>query len=605
MMVPASAGADPELARRIETTLRRNFGLRRLREGQETVITRVLQGQATLAIMPTGAGKSLCYQLPAVLLAGRTLVVSPLIALMNDQCENLNRLGIAAVQLNSSLDAATLQAAEQAVADGSARIVLTTPERLADAHFAALLKRHPVSLLVVDEAHCISQWGHDFRPAFLEIAPALRQLAHPTVLALTATATESVMDDIRAQLGIGRSGIVNTGAYRANLHYQVEQVSREEDKLEKALALVRATPGCGLVYAATVKAAEAVYQALHGAGESVGRYHGKLTGAERHAAQEAFMDGDVRVMVATNAFGLGINKPDIRFVLHYQMPAGLDAYYQESGRAGRDGQEACCTLLFLRSDKAVQQFFMSGRYPDSDDVLALYQALQQEPPGESGESDGGPGWPLSRLKGRLGRAQNKLKVAASLLRRQRIVGQYPGGNLYLIKKNLQPPALQALVTAYRDKREQDQETLEKMVFYAQAGQCRWQLLLAYLQEQADFTHCGSCDNCRRIAVVQAELAAQARQPAEPALALAGQAAQAVAQGDPSLTFSPAGASATPPAPPIFKPDDTVKVKRYGQGRVVAADALSVTVEFEPGCQRSFHAAYVQGVRPRLARGKAR
>ncbi len=224
--------------------------------------------------MPTGAGKSLCYQLPALLLPGITLVVSPLIALMKDQCDKLGELGIAAVQLNSALSAAEIAAAEQAIAEGRARIVFTTPERLADADFIAALSAHPVSLLVVDEAHCVSQWGHDFRPAFLEIGSATGPLGHPNILALTATATPAVIDDIAQQLGVDRFEVVSTGIYRPNLHYRVEQVTREDDKLARTVELVGQLEGAGIVYAATVKAVEAVYAALLEAGESVARYHG-------------------------------------------------------------------------------------------------------------------------------------------------------------------------------------------------------------------------------------------------------------------------------------------------------------------------------------------
>ncbi|MDB5849084.1 MAG: recombinase RecQ [Rhodoferax sp.] len=579
------------LDRRIRGTLVKSFGLKHLREGQRAVIDRVLGGQNTLAIMPTGAGKSLCYQLPALLLPGKTVVVSPLIALMKDQCESLCARGVAAVQANSAIDAQALHAAEAAIADGSARIVLTTPERLADADFMALLQQHPTSLLVVDEAHCISQWGHDFRPAFLDIAPAHRKLGKPTVLALTATATEGVTADIRDQLGIAKSGVVNTGAYRPNLHYRVEQVAREEDKLARVRALVRDAEGSGLVYTATVKAAEAVFEALVAAGESVQRYHGKLGAAERRAAQDAFMEGRVRVMVATNAFGLGIDKPDIRFVLHYQMPAGLDAYYQESGRAGRDGLDATCTLLFLRSDKAVQQFFMSGRYPGVDDVDALYRALQHGPEGLPGWTLA-DGWPLAELQKTLQRPLNKLKVAASLLRRQRVAGVNRQGHLTLLKKQIDDAGLAALLAAYQHKREQDRESLESMVFYAQTGQCRWQVLLGHLQEHEAFSQCGRCDNCLRIAALQSELVARATETVQ-GLGQQADAAMAPTGGaQPEVT---AGERA------VFKPDDTVKVKRYGVGRVVAADSASVTVAFEAGPKRSFHPDYVQRVVPRAAR----
>ncbi|MET1114524.1 MAG: RecQ family ATP-dependent DNA helicase, partial [Comamonas sp.] len=354
----------------IDTTLRKVFGLKRLRPGQLEVIERVLQGTSTLAVLPTGAGKSLCYQLPAVLLPGTTVVVSPLVALMKDQCDALRALGIAAVQINSAIGSEELAAARAAVDSGSARIVLTTPEQIADPALTAALARHPVSLLVVDEAHCISEWGHDFRPAFLEIAPAVRALGSPAVLALTATAKPSVMEEIVKQLGIAAKDVVQAAAYRPNLQFAVEPLARTADRLPRALALIAQQEGAGIVYTATVKCAEEVHAKLAGAGESVGLYHGRLNATERAQAQDAFMEGRTRVMVATNAFGLGIDKPDIRFVLHYQMPASVDAYYQEAGRAGRDGEEATCTLLYVQQDRALQSFFLSGRYPSLNDLQA-------------------------------------------------------------------------------------------------------------------------------------------------------------------------------------------------------------------------------------------
>ncbi|MDR6535269.1 RecQ family ATP-dependent DNA helicase [Variovorax soli] len=366
--------AIPE--RRLQRTLRTVFGLQSLRTGQRHVIERVLEGRSTLAVMPTGAGKSLCYQLPALLLPGCTVVVSPLIALMKDQREKLHALGVNAVQFNSQVEADEIRAGEEAIREGSASIVFTTPERLADRDFAALLRSHEISLLVVDEAHCISQWGHDFRPAFLGIGAMAKALGDPPVLALTATANGEVAADIMEKLGIPASGWIDTGTYRPNLHYAVEQHAREEDRLRRTLALVASTQGSGIVYTATVKAAQAVYEALRAAGESVGLYHGRRGAADRREAQDAYMAGRLRVMVATNAFGMGIDKPDIRFVVHYQMPSGLDAYYQESGRAGRDGQASACTLLFLRRDRALQQFFLAGRYPAEEELDSLHRALK-------------------------------------------------------------------------------------------------------------------------------------------------------------------------------------------------------------------------------------
>ncbi|MBX3624177.1 MAG: ATP-dependent DNA helicase RecQ [Rhizobacter sp.] len=490
----AARKQEPSPARRLARTLKSVFGLTQLREGQQAVIERVLAGQHTLAVMPTGAGKSLCYQLPALLIDGRTVVVSPLIALMKDQCDKLVQQGVAAVQVNSALDGAESREALAAVADGSARIVFTTPEQLAQPTFREQLQQHPIGLLVVDEAHCISQWGHDFRPAFLEIADAAKALGRPPLLALTATATEQVTRDICQQLGIPAAGVVNTGAYRPNLRYAVELVTDDTHKLERLQALVAGLEGTGIVYCATVKAAEAVYEALLLARESVSLYHGKLKADERRAAQDAFMDGQTRVMVATNAFGLGIDKPDTRFVLHWQMPSGLDAYYQESGRAGRDGLPATCTLLFLQRDKAVQQFFMAGRYPGLDELDALYAALLRE-----------PDQTLAQLGERLDIPRTKLQVAVSLLRRLRIVGADAAGHLRLLKDTLDSKTLHRLAGEYQARREADRAKLEQMVAYAQTGHCRWRVLLEHLEGEALREDCGTCDSCVRLAQHQAGL----------------------------------------------------------------------------------------------------
>jgi ATP-dependent DNA helicase RecQ len=568
--------APPATAlRRVRTLLRETFGLARLRPGQQAVIERVLAGQATLAVMPTGAGKSLCYQLPALILEGRTVVVSPLIALMKDQCESLRDLGIPAVQMNSAIGSEEARAAEEAVADGSARIVMTTPERLAEPAFLKLLLAHPVSLLAIDEAHCISHWGHDFRPAFLEIGPALARLGKPVVLALTATATEEIAEDICKQLGIPGDGVINTSAYRPNLDLRVVPVAKEADKLAQALKLVRGAQGSGIVYTATIKAAQAVYQALAAADESVGLYHGKLGAGDRTAAQEAFMSGTTRVMVATNAFGLGIDKPDIRFVLHYQLPATLEAYYQEAGRAGRDGATARCTLLFLRGDKAIQQFFLAGRYPGEEDAAAILQALQERP--VEGEA-----WTLPLLQARVARPRAKVQVALGLLRKDKRVSQSRDGRLRLVGKPADRARVRELTEGYGRKRDLDREALERMVFYAQTGQCRWRVLLEHLEGETPFERCEHCDNCRRIAAHEAvveELLRQAPQHEEDATA-------------------PDGA-----ATPTFARGDLVEVRRYGRGVVEEASATQVTVAFADRSRRSFLPEYVR--RARLSPSRAR
>ena len=566
--VPTAAHWRPRMKR----LLRETFGIKRLREGQAAVIERVMQGLPTLAIMPTSAGKSLCYQVPALLLPGRAGVVSPLIALMKAQCEALLACGVHAAQWHSGLTAEERASAESAITAGEARIVFSTPERLADPGFLALMSQQTTSLLVVDEAHRVSQWGHNFRPAFMEIASAKSALGQPALLMLTATATPDVIDDIAVQLGAKNLGVVNTGIYRPNLHYRVEQVATEADKLARVLALLNQTPGPCIVYAATVTTAAQVHEALQAAGESVTLYHGRLPKQERSANQEAFMRNEVRIMVATNAFGLGIDKPDTRFVLHHQMPSGLDAYYQESGRAGCDGQPATCTLLFLRQDRAVQRFFMAGRYPDVEGVEAMYQAFIQGPPE-------GQRWTLNLLQERLHRPDRKLQVALQL-RQQGIVAQDRAGHLRLLRAGLSDEALDRLLVAYRDRREHDKAKLEQMVFYGQTGLCRWKILRDHFDEGDGFERCGHCDNCLRLDALQQE-SAQQESP--------------VAEDLPALPRA------------VFAEQNRVRVPRYGTGIVTAADAETVTVAFPQGATRCFLSAYVQAApatSPRLKRPSA-
>jgi ATP-dependent DNA helicase RecQ len=558
----------PDALRRV---LRRTFGLRHLRDGQEQVIDRVLRGLPTLALMPTGAGKSLCYQLPAVLIEGRTVVVSPLIALMKDQCDSLSALGVHAVQTHSALSAEEAQAAQAAIADGSARVIFTTPEGLTRPDFVSALSTHDVGLLVVDEAHCISQWGFDFRPSFLQLGEALKGLGRPGVLALTATATENVVQDIATELGIPRAGVVGCDLFRPNLHYRAEHVSRVGDKLPRLLAMVKQSEGAGVIYTATIKSAQDVYEALLAVNESASLYHGRLSAKARSDAQDIFMNGRVRVMVATNAFGLGIDKSDIRFVLHYQIPPSLDAYYQESGRAGRDLLAAQCTLLFVDGDRSVQQFFLSGRYPRLEDFVALCQTVRSDPPTNQG-------WTQEALVGRIGGSTRKLVVALNVLLRKGLVLRDVDGRLRIasgpadIESDVK--VLSELAQTCEDKRERDRAMLEGMVTYAQSGRCRWQLLLEHLDGAPATERCGTCDNCQRLM----EHTARAK-------------ADAIAGIDLSLPHTQ--------CEPAFSIGQRVKTRRHGEALVVAVDALSATVEFDNGQTRCFQPQFLAPVKARV------
>jgi ATP-dependent DNA helicase RecQ len=578
MARPASASRAEALQQQVQAQLRQVFGLRRLRPGQRDVIDRALRGLSTLAVMPTGAGKSLCYQLPATLLDGITVVVSPLIALMQDQCDKLRQLGIAAVQLNSAVDAEQAAAAEQAIAGGSARIAFVTPERLVEPGFMKLLTKRHIGLLVVDEAHCISHWGHDFRPAFTEVGTMLPALGSPSVLALTATASDEVTADIARQLNIPAAGVLTGSSYRPNLHFSVETMNDEAAKVRRTIELLSDEPGSAIVYAATVKAAEAVHAALREAGLPAGLYHGQLRVAERQAAQQAFMAGVAdggRLMVATNAFGLGIDKADIRLVLHYQLPAGLDVYYQEAGRAGRDGEPARCKLLYLAGDRAVQQFFLNSRYPTVDDGLKMLATLSTE---------AAEPWTLAGLKTRLQRPATKLRVLLNLMRRQRWLDVDGGGRIHVADGAAAMDGIEALLARYVEKSEQDQQRLEQVVFYAQTGGCRWRTLLEAFEEPPFFQRCGSCDNCRRMAAFESDASSSDAAPPAPA------APTAPAPASPPR----AGGSAPHDASTArFRAGDAVRVRRYGAGIVTEATADAVTVDFGGKQRRCFHPDFVR------------
>lgn len=358
-----------------QSALERHFGFSRFREGQADVIGAVLAGQDVIVVMPTGGGKSLCYQLPAMLFPGVTLVISPLIALMKDQVDALNARGIPATYINSSLAYDDVTARLRGMARGDYRLVYVAPERFRNARFVESLKGCEISLFAVDEAHCISQWGHDFRPDYLRLREAAEALGRPQIIALTATATPQVRSDIAKQLGLKQPSPFIAGFDRHNLTLRVEPWKKENERLTLAYQIIKRAKGTGIIYCSTRKAVDDVAGKLQRLGLTVGAYHAGLDEAKRSRMQDYFMAGDLNAIVATNAFGMGVDKPDLRFVTHYNLPGSIEAYYQEVGRAGRDGLPSICTLLFNYVDTRTHDFFIEGSYPPRGVIEQVYSCL--------------------------------------------------------------------------------------------------------------------------------------------------------------------------------------------------------------------------------------
>ncbi len=359
------------------TTLLATFGLSEFRPGQREVVDAVAAGEDVMCVMPTGGGKSLCYQLPSLSKQGTTIVVSPLIALMKDQVDSLKKLGIRASLINSSLSASEQTDVLNEMASGNLNLVYVAPERLRNSRFLDAISSVNINLLAIDEAHCISEWGHDFRPDYSRLGRFReRYLKDVQTIALTATATPMVRDDISAILRLKTPQVFVTGFARTNLRFSVTHAKSDREKDEELTRYISSQTGTGIIYAATRKRCEELAQWLpEKTRRPIGAYHAGLEPAQRQRVQDDFMSGKLSAIVATNAFGMGIDKSDIRFVVHYNIPGSLEAYYQEAGRAGRDGKNSECRLMFSYSDRYIQEFFIENRYPQRETVKSVYNFL--------------------------------------------------------------------------------------------------------------------------------------------------------------------------------------------------------------------------------------
>jgi len=467
---------------KLRRAARRNFGWRALRTGQLAAMRAVLRGRDALVILPTGAGKSAIYQVPATLLHGPTVVVSPLLALQHDQRVGLAGRGQGAVRISSAETPNQQRAALEAVRDGTARFLFITPEQLAQPERLAEVRALRPALVAVDEAHCISAWGHDFRPDYLQLGHLVTELGRPPVVALTATASPPVREDIIERLGLRDPRVIVGNLDRPNLFLTAVHCPTEELRWQRLTACLAGLSGQGIVYAPTRRGAEELAERLSAAGYAARAYHGGLAAGERTRLHQAFLADEVPVMVATSAFGMGIDKPDIRWVIHVALPDSPDSYLQEIGRAGRDGQPAQVILLYRAEDVALQRYFTGGA-PDVAELTALAATLREGPASRTA------------LAKRTGLGTRKLPQLLALLERVGGAETVHKGQWASPRYAPQPSraARLALAEAQRHQRLQGSR-IEMMRNVAETAGCRGQALLACFGEHLDHP-CGHCDRC--------------------------------------------------------------------------------------------------------------
>lgn len=484
--------------------LKEHFGFSGLREGQDRVVSSIMEGRNVLVVMPTGGGKSLCYQLPALCRDGVCLVVSPLIALMKDQVDALAARGIPATMINSSLSFPEQKERLAAMKTGAFKLVYVAPERFGHEGFMHALTEVDINMVAVDEAHCLSQWGHDFRPDYLKLGRAIEAMGQPQVAALTATATPRVRADILEHLRLDDPVTIVRGFARENLHFRITACDTHKDKYKRLYELVKLHK-TGIIYCSTRKKVEQVHEALSDLGLNVTAYHAGMTDAQREEAQNAFMNRHADIVIATNAFGMGIDRADVRFVAHFEVPGSVEAYYQEAGRAGRDGDDAYCELLFNHADLRTQEFFIEGVNPGVPLIVELYELLRKHCSAESHDV----AWSLEEMAERL-KCRNAMQVGAALsvLMRSGVISRHdvPGQRVKLTR--VKDPSVSGLKIpldeqALREKEVRDREKLKAVTEFAYSSGCRQQWILNYFGEE-DSAPCGRCDQCMMLGVEEGQ-----------------------------------------------------------------------------------------------------
>lgn len=473
----------------ILATARKNFGFESLRPGQEDAIRALLSGKDCLVVQPTGSGKSAIYQITAMMLDGATLVVSPLIALQKDQVDSINAQDSAeAVVINSIQRVSETRETMDKIEAGHGKYIFLAPEQLRKQETIEALETAGISLFVVDETHSISEWGHDFRPDYLQLGPAIERLGHPVVLAMTATASREVRDEVIQRLCLRHPKVFVHGFDRPNIYLRVDRFPTEEKKLEAVVHRVRWADKPGIVYVATRKDAEDIMRLLDEEGVVALFYHGGLKASEREEIQQQFMSGQAEVMVATNAFGMGVDKADVRFVYHYDVSDSLDSYYQEIGRAGRDGERAEAILFFRQEDLGVQKFRAGEGKLEPEQVERVADIISDQ---------GGPVEP-EEIADKTDLSERKLATVIHRLEDVGALEVLPTGEVQITDTSDVAQAAESAAEEQDRRKEMKKERLRQLQEYADTGACRREHLLRYFGD--DFTGpCGHCDNCEAAA----------------------------------------------------------------------------------------------------------
>lgn len=470
--------------------LHKYFGFENFRQGQIEVLGDVLKRDNVIAVMPTGAGKSLLYQLPAMIFEGVVLVVSPLISLMKDQVDSLIKKGIQAAYINSTLAPDRKRRVINNMKLGVYDLIYISPERLAIPEFQNDLRSTPIAMIAVDEAHCISQWGHDFRPDYLRIIEIRKLLGNPQTVAFTATATEFVRKEIAKRLGLETWTDHVAGFNRSNLHFEVKHIATQKSKIKNIINIYKKFGPSGIIYCSTRKHVELVQEKLLDANIKSSCYHAGLTDIQRNKVQNDFMNDKLGLVVATNAFGMGIDKADIRFVVHYDIPPDIESYYQEVGRAGRDGKDSYCCLLFNYADTRITRFFIEEAHPGYELTYKIWNLISQEQVVSKSFEE------LETAT--QAKSTMSIRYVFNLLEKANLIGKARQSDFYICtpyKEGIK--FLDELLEIDAKRKAVDENRLEKMVKYAYHKGCRTLWILDYFGDYKRHTKCGVCDNCSK------------------------------------------------------------------------------------------------------------